>query len=140
MFFIGTGYIAADTAFAWTSKFQASNPATLKNVALYVLYLLFPLICLFLYFCLETFIVIKILGEKRPLFILAAAALAFAIGQVFDFVVSVHICIGTNGGIDGSMFETLFVLISVVLLWVFWISIVEGEYQESEAVGSVGVY
>ncbi len=75
----------------------------------------------------------KILGERRPLFILGGAALAFAIGQVFDFVVSVHICIGTDGKIDGSLFETLFVLISVVLLWWFWISIVEGEYPESEA-------
>jgi len=62
-----------------------------------------------------------------------AAAVAFALGQIFDFIVSVHICLGTNGAIDGSLFETLFVLISVVLLWWFWISIVEGEYPESEA-------
>ena len=105
----------------------------MKNIGLYVLYLLFPLICLFVYFCLECFIVLKILGERRPLFILLGAALAFAVGQIFDFVVSVHICLGTNGKIDGSLFETLFVLISVVLLWWFWISIVEGEYPESEA-------
>jgi hypothetical protein len=133
MFFIGTGFIAADTAFAWTQTFQPSNTTDLKNVGLYVLYLLFPLICLFVYFCLEGFIVVKILGERRPLFILAGAALAFAIGQIFDFVISVHICVGTNGKIDGSPFESLFVLISVVLLWWYWISIVEGEYPESEA-------
>jgi hypothetical protein len=133
MFFIGTGFIAADTAFAWTQTFQPSNTTDLKNVGLYVLYLLFPLICLFVYFCLETFIVVKILGERRPLFILAGAALAFAIGQIFDFVISVHICLGTSGKIDGSPFESLFVLLSVVLLWWYWISIVEGEYPESEA-------
>ena len=131
--FLGVGYIAADTAFGWTSEFQSSNPATLKNIALYILYLLFPLICLFAYYCLETFIVIKILGERRPLLILTLSALSFAIGMIFDFVISVHICNGTNGKIDGSLFETLFVLIAVILLWWFWISIVEGEYPESEA-------
>lgn len=131
MFFIGTGFIAADTAFGWTSTFQTSS-ATLQNVALYILYLLFPLLCLVAYYLLETFIVIKILGERRPLFILTLAAFSFAVGQVFNFVISVHICLGTDGKIDGSMFETFFVLISVVLLWWFWISIVEGEYAESE--------
>lgn len=67
---------------------------------------------------------------------LTAAVLSFAIGQIFDFVISVHICKGTKGKIDGSMFETFFVLISVVLLWRFWTSIVEGEYAESEGAGS----
>jgi Chitin synthase export chaperone len=81
----------------------------------------------------ESYIVVRILGERRPLFILAAAALVFIVGQIFDFVISVHICEGTKGKIDGSMFETLFTLISVGLLWWFWISIVEGEYPESEA-------
>jgi Chitin synthase export chaperone len=86
----------------------------------------------------ETFIVVRILGERRPLSILAVSALAFAVGQIFNFVISVHICNGTNGKIDGSMFETLFVLISIVFLWWFWISIVEGEYAESEVATSQG--
>ena len=58
-------------------------------------------------------------------------------GKGNGWINSVHIYIGISGKIDGSMFETLFVLISVILLWVFWISIVEGEYQESEAAGAV---
>ena len=90
------------------------------------------------YYLLETYIVVGILEERRPLFILTLSALAFAVGQIFNFIISVHICHGTNGAIDGSMFETLFVLISVCLLWWFWISIVEGEYPESEAATSGG--
>jgi len=104
----------------------------LKNLALYILYLLFPLICLVAYYILESFIVLRILGERRPLIMLSASALSFAVGQIFNFVVGVHICHGTKGAIDGSLFETLFTLISVLLLWWFWISIVEGEYPESE--------
>lgn len=132
IFFIGVGFIAADTGFAWTSNFQNYSPATLNNVALYVLYLLFPLICLVAYFVLEAYIVLRILGERRPFAILIAAAVAFAVGQIFDFVISVHICKGTNGAINGSLFETLFVLLSVILLWWFWINIVEGDYTENE--------
>ena len=137
MFFIGTGYIAADTAFGWTSKFHTTN-TSLPNVALYILYLLFPLICLVTYYLIEAFIVTRILGERRPLILLSLSALAFAVGQIFNFVISVHICRGTDGKIDGSMFETLFVLISVGFLWWFWISIVEGEYAESEVATSQG--
>ena len=133
IFFIGVGYIAADTGFAWTSEFQNYDPSNLRNIALYVLYLLFPLICLVAYFVLEAYIVLKVLGERRPLYILTGAALCFAIGQIFDFVISVHICNSTDGKIDGSPFETLFVLLSVVLLWWFWINIVEGEHSENEA-------
>jgi hypothetical protein len=132
IFFIGVGFIAADTGFGWTTTF-VTTPPDLKNLALYILYLLFPLICLVVYFILEGFIVLKILGERRPLIMLAAAALSFALGQIFNFLVSVHICTGTNGAIDGSLFETLFTLVSILLLWWYWISIVEGEYPESEA-------
>jgi hypothetical protein len=90
------------------------------------------------YYLIEAYIVIRVLGERRPLLILTGAAIVFAIGQIFDFVISVHICEGTNGKIDGSLFETLFTLISVCMLWWFWVSIVEGEYPESEAPASVG--
>ncbi|KAL4898323.1 chitin synthase III catalytic subunit [Aspergillus ambiguus] len=67
VFFIGTGYIALDTGFNWTGEF-APDPATeYRNIALYVLYLLFPLVCLVVFFVLETVLVIRILGELRPM-------------------------------------------------------------------------
>ena len=59
---------------------------------------------------------------------LAAAALLFAIGQIFQYVISVHICRGVKGKIDGSLFETLFTLLSVVMIWVFWSSITEDDW------------
>ena len=59
---------------------------------------------------------------------LIAAALLFAIGQIFQYVISTHICQGTNGKIDGALFETLFTLLSVVMIWVFWSSITEDDW------------
>lgn len=56
---------------------------------------------------------------------LFGAALLFAIGQIFQYVISTHICQGTNGKINGALFETLFTLLAVVMTWVFWSSITE---------------
>lgn len=123
--FIGTGYIALDTAFNWSGYFQSSHEGSNRNIGLYVLYQLCPLIFLFLYFVLESVLVLRVLGERRPMIYLIAAALLFAIGQIFNYVISVHICKPTKGKIDGAFFETIFTLLSVVAVWVFWSSITE---------------
>jgi hypothetical protein len=127
-FFVGTGYIALDTGYSWTSTFTSSLQTPNRNIGLYVLYLLAPLLFLVLFFILETVLVLRVLGERKPMIPLIVAALLFAIGQVFDFVISRYICNGTSGKIDGSMFETLFTLLSVVTIWFFWSSITEDDW------------
>ncbi|KAF3483527.1 uncharacterized protein GIQ15_02851 [Arthroderma uncinatum] len=126
--FIGTGYIALDTAFNWTGRFQASHRAPNQNIGLYILYLLFPLICIVGFFLFETFLVVKVLKEKRPMLYLTIAGLLFAISQVFQFVISPHLCNATSGKINGAFFETLFNLGSVMMVWVFWSSITEDDW------------
>lgn len=126
--FIGTGYIALDTGYKWTGHFNQSLGGSNRNIGLYVLYQLAPLVFLFVFFVLETLLVIRVLGERKPMIYLVAAALLFALGQIFDYVVSVHICKGVHGKIDGAMFETLFTLLSVVAVWVFWSSITEDDW------------
>lgn len=143
--FIGTGYIALDTGFSWTGHFDSSLSGDHRNIGLYVLYLLFPLVCLFFFYLLEALLVIRVLGEKRPLstyslciynrgltnsfsVYLTGAMLLFAIAQVFNFVVSPHICGPVDGKINGALFETLFSLLSVVCVWLFWSSITEDDW------------
>jgi hypothetical protein len=93
-----------------------------------VLYQLAPLVFLFTFFVLESALVIRVLGERKPMIYLVGAALLFALGQIFNYVVSVHICTGTNGKIDGAFFESLFTLLSVVTIWSFWSSITEDDW------------
>ena len=64
--FIGTGYIALDTGFSWTGHFHSSLSSPNRNIGLYVLYQLLPLVCLAGFFLLETLLVSKVLGERRP--------------------------------------------------------------------------
>lgn len=126
--FVGTGYIALDTGYSWTGHFDSSLTGNNRNIGLYVLYQLAPLIFLFIFFALETTLVIRILGERKPMIYLGSAALLFAIGQIFNYVISIHICNGTDGKINGAMFETFFTLLSVVAVWTFWSSITEDDW------------
>lgn len=134
--FIGTGYIALDTGFSWTGYWNSSLQDPNKGYALYTLYQLVPLIFLVLFFLLETILVLRVLGEVRPMYYLISAALLFAIGQIFQYVVSVHICTGTNGAINGGLFETFFTLLAVAAIWAFWSSITEDDWPMPVAGGS----
>ncbi|TGZ84084.1 hypothetical protein EX30DRAFT_98383 [Ascodesmis nigricans] len=129
-FFVGVGYIALDTGFTSPTGYFTVDPKTLKHVSLYILYLLVPLICIVLFYILESFLVLSILHETRPMILLTLSGLLFVIAQIFSFVASVHICDGTSGRIDGSMFQTLFTLLAVIMLWFFWSSITEDEWPE----------
>lgn len=67
LLFVGTGYIALDTGFQWTGHFDSSLKPPNSNVGLYVLYQLAPLIFIALFFILESFLVLKVLGEQKPM-------------------------------------------------------------------------
>lgn len=127
-FFVGTGYIALDTGFSWTGYWDTSYQGQHRNIALYVLYQLLPLVFVFIYFVLESILVLRVLGERRPMIWLFSAALLFAIAQIFNYVISVHICRPTGGKINGTFFQTFFNLLSVVMVWVFWSSITEDDW------------
>lgn len=137
--FIGTGYIALDTGLGWTGYWDSTLNAPNKAYALYTLYQLVPLFFIVVFFLLEAFLVLRVLGERKPMLYLAAAALLFAIAQIFQYVISVHICNGTSGKINGGLFETLFTLLAVVMVWVFWSSITEDDWPMPTVAGS-GTY
>ncbi len=122
------GYIALDTGFQWTHHFDSSYLFPNRHIALYVLYQLAPLVFLVAFYVLEAILVLHVLGERRPMWYLTGAAVLFAIGQIFNYVVSHYICTGTAGKIDGSMFETLFTALSVAVIWLFWSSITEDDW------------
>lgn len=137
--FIGTGYIALDTGFSWTGFWNSTLSSPNRSYSLYTLYQLAPLVFLVAFFLLEAFLVLRILGEKKPMIYLGSAALLFAIGQIFQYVVSVHICNATHGKINGGLFETLFTLAAVIMIWVFWSSITEDDWPMT-SVGVQGAY
>jgi hypothetical protein len=67
LIFIGTGYIALDTGFSWTGYWDDTLGTPNQAYALYTLYQLVPLIFLVIFFLLEAFLVLRILGERKPM-------------------------------------------------------------------------
>jgi len=65
--FVGTGYIALDTGFSWTGYWDSTLDAPNRAYALYTLYQLVPLLFLFVFFLMETYLVLRVLGEKKPM-------------------------------------------------------------------------
>jgi hypothetical protein len=65
--FIGTGYIALDTGFSWTGYWDSTRSQPNQAYALYTLYQLAPLVFLVIFFLLEAFLVLRILGERKPM-------------------------------------------------------------------------
>ena len=65
--FVATAYVAADTGFDRTGNFKVTDHSTVRNYALYVLYLLFPLLLVVAFFILESVLVLGVLREKRPM-------------------------------------------------------------------------
>ncbi|KAI8943781.1 hypothetical protein NX059_001755 [Plenodomus lindquistii] len=134
--FIGTGYIALDTGFSWTGYWDSTLARPNQAYALYTLYQLVPLVFIVIFFLLEAFLVLRILGERKPMLYLLGAALLFAIGQIFQYVISVHICSGTDGKINGGLFSTLFTLLAVLMVWIFWSSITEDDWPMPTVAGA----
>ena len=67
LIFVGTGYIALDTGFSWTGFWDSTLKAPNQAYALYTLYQLVPIVFLVVYYLLEAFLVLKVLGERRPM-------------------------------------------------------------------------
>ncbi|KTW28093.1 hypothetical protein T552_01954 [Pneumocystis carinii B80] len=129
LLFLSSGYIVLDSIFFWTKSFVSSS-LMFQNYGIYILYFLWSLLCIIGYFILEFILVFKILQEWKPLLLLSGSLILFIIGQLFNFLISKHICQGTQGKIDGSFIGTLFVLLSVILLYKFWDSITEDDWDE----------
>ena len=65
--FIGTGYIALDTGLSWTGFWDSTLEGSNRSYALYTIYQLFPLVCLVVFFLLESYLVLRVLGERKPM-------------------------------------------------------------------------
>lgn len=67
LLFVGTGYIALDTGFSFTHYWKDTLDKPNQAYALYTLYQLVPLVFLVVFFLLETILVLRVLGETRPM-------------------------------------------------------------------------
>ncbi|GAA6005485.1 hypothetical protein JCM10207_002997 [Rhodosporidiobolus poonsookiae] len=135
---VGTGYIAADTGLhiSSTTLFQSDPPQSLHSVWLFVFVIIWPAACAFLYFVIQSGVVVRVLRERKPLATLFGAAVSFVLAQAAFFALSHKICTGTNARIDGSWIATLLETVSVGLIYAAWGMTTEDAWEDYTIGGS----
>ncbi|KAI3637062.1 hypothetical protein MIR68_004768 [Amoeboaphelidium protococcarum] len=124
----GVSIIALDAASS-VRLLGGSLSSGTDSIALFVVYLLLPIVFTLIYVILQTVLVAKNLGEQKPLINLYVALLFIILSQVMMFVLNVTICQGTSGNVDGTMFATLCNLAAIIFVYRFWDSITEDDWD-----------
>ena len=106
--------------------------ATFKNIAgfnytkplgLWIIYILWPLICAVIYIISQLVLVFRTLEDRWPIGDIVFGTAFFTVAQVILFAFSVTICDAIKHYIDGLFFFTLCMLLSVMMVYKYWDSI-----------------
>ncbi|THU87545.1 hypothetical protein K435DRAFT_341398 [Dendrothele bispora CBS 962.96] len=133
--FAGTTYISLDVALHITDtlgppdRTDPNSIRDLKSIPLFVLTSIWPLVAALLYFGLITYIVLRILNERKPFFLFLLSAILFVLGQLAWFLLGRVVCAGSNAKVDGSFINTILETAAIVMLFMGWRSITEGEFS-----------
>ncbi|SGY38764.1 BQ5605_C003g02067 [Microbotryum silenes-dioicae] len=137
---VGSGYIALDTGFTVTNYFRSDPPQDLHSIWLFVLTIIWPAAAAGFYFLVQFGVVVRVLREKKPLFLFTMAAGAFILSQGAYFALSHKICMGTKAKVDGSFVASLLELISIVFIFAGWKSITEDSWEVGACFGGAPVH
>jgi len=131
IFFGVTVYIALDVGLGITTLIGgvSSTPEALKNIPLFVLTSIWPLVTALFYFAIMLWIIRRVLYETRPVWFYTLALFLFVLSQLAWFLLGRVICTGSNSKVDGSFVATLLETMSVVALWYGWKSITEDDWD-----------
>jgi len=128
--FLATTYIATDTAFSFTSLFKSDPARDLKSIGLFILLVIWPVVAVLIYFLIMIVIVLRILGEKKPLLYYVGALVIFIGSQLAYFLLGFPICQGSNRFIDSSFLATTLETTAVGILFVAWRGITESDWED----------
>ncbi|KAL0950564.1 hypothetical protein HGRIS_007366 [Hohenbuehelia grisea] len=116
-------------AIATFKKFAGFDYA--KPIGLWIIYILWPLICAVIYTVSQLVLVFRTLDDRWPIGDIVFGAAFFTIAQVLLFAFSVTICDAIKHYIDGLFFFTLCMLLSVMMVYKYWDSITREDLEFS---------
>ncbi|EKM77066.1 hypothetical protein AGABI1DRAFT_115471 [Agaricus bisporus var. burnettii JB137-S8] len=102
-----------------------------KTVGLWIIYILWPLICVVIYIISQLVLVFRTLQDRWPIGDIVFGTAFFTIAQVLLFAFSVTICDAIKHYIDGLFFFTLCMLLSVMMVYKYWDSITREDLEFS---------
>ncbi|KAK7048042.1 chitin synthase III catalytic subunit-domain-containing protein [Favolaschia claudopus] len=116
-------------AIATFKKFAGFNYT--KPVGLWIVYLLWPLLCVIIYVVSQLVLVFRTLDDRWAVGGIVFGVLFFAAAQILMFGFSVTICNAIKHYIDGLFFFTLCMLLSVMMVYKYWDSITREDLEFS---------
>ena len=134
----GFSFFVAIATFKGFASFTYAKP-----LGLWIIYILWPLICAVIYIVSQLVLVFRTLEDRWPIGDIVFGTAFFTIAQVILFAFSVTICDAIKHYIDGLFFFTLCMLLSVMMVYKYWDSITVRAYlsknvsRATDAVGGV---
>lgn len=114
----GVSFFVAVATFKSFASFSPTKPT-----ALFVVYLIWPILCVAIYTLSQLIIVFRTLDDRWPLGDIIFGIAFYTIAQVLLFAFSATICNAIKHYLDGLFFFTLCVLLSVMMVYKYWDSI-----------------
>ncbi|CAA7266399.1 unnamed protein product [Cyclocybe aegerita] len=102
-----------------------------QAIPLFIIYIIWPLICVPIYIILQLVLVFRTLEDRWPIGDIIFGTVFYAGAQVLLFAFSVTICDAIKHYIDGLFFFTLCVLLSVMMVYKYWDSITREDLEFS---------
>ncbi|UZJ53519.1 hypothetical protein CBS101457_002839 [Exobasidium rhododendri] len=109
----------------------AAGMSPTKQLGLWIMQLLFPLICVVIYVLSQVVLVLRTLDDRWALGDIAFGCLAFTAACVLMFGFSAEICVGVKHYIDGTFFGVLCLLFAVMMVYKYWDSITKEDLEFS---------
>ena len=114
----GVCFFVAIATFKQFAGFKYSKP-----IGLWIIYLIWPVVCVVVYTISQLMLVLQTLEDRWPIGDIVFGVAFYTIGQVLLFAFSVTICNAIKHYIDGLFFFSLCMLLSVMMVYKYWDSI-----------------
>jgi len=122
----GVSFFVAIATFKQLFGFSYTKP-----IALFIVYIIWPVVCVPIYIISQLILVFRTLEDRWPIGDIIFGTAFYAGGQVLLFAFSVTICDAIKHYIDGLFFFTLCVLLSVMMVYKYWDSITREDLEFS---------
>jgi len=122
----GVSFFVAIATFKSFASFSPTKPT-----GLFVVYLIWPILCVAIYTLSQLILVFRTLDDRWPLGDIIFGIAFYTIAQVLLFAFSVTICNAIKHYLDGLFFFTLCVLLSVMMVYKYWDSITREDLEFS---------
>lgn len=102
-----------------------------NQLGLWIIELLFPVVCVFIYVVLQILLVLRTLDDRWPLGDIFFGCAAFVAACILMFGFSADICSNVKHYIDGTFFGVLCLLFAVMMVYKYWDSITREDLEFS---------